>query len=245
MDTQTQAQLYLADQRGCSQVDYFQSFHGFNVGQYADESRQPFGTLQLVNDDRLKAGHNVCMQVEHHTDVLILPVSGSLKYTSSAGSGFLEPGQVQILSLTPGMTYDISNPYETEWVNYLILCLTRSADDFVSKCELQTFDLTNKNQLLALNPETKPAQNPSFRSFIGRYEGRQQDTYRIPSGQTDVGLRGVYVFVLGGAFEVQDRLLHERDSLALTNVKDNQVEFEALTNEALLLMIEVPLNPVY
>jgi redox-sensitive bicupin YhaK (pirin superfamily) len=47
------------------------------------------------------------------------------------------------------------------------------------------------------------------------------------------------VYVIEGAFEVQYRLLHARDGLALWEAE--RVEWEALSNDAILLVLEVPL----
>ena len=45
----------------------------------------------------------------------------------------------------------------------------------------------------------------------------------------------VFAFVIDGVFEVQDRLLHARDGLALSNFK--AIDFEALSNESVILLI--------
>ncbi|GAB4036441.1 pirin family protein [Spirosoma gilvum] len=242
MDTQTQAQIYLSDQRGCSQLDFFRSYHSFNFGTYAEESRQPFGALQVLNDDVLKAGHSVCMQVAQHTEVVILPLVGGLEYRSDVGRGFLEAGQVLILSLVPGMEYEISNPYKVETINYLALWLTNSSDGFCSGSQQFSFDFRTKNALLPLFDVTADTYKRSaFRGFIGRYGGRQEGIYPVQSSTNGEQATGVYVFVLSGAFEVQNRLLHERDGLALLDIQHGEVDFEALSNDAMLLLLEVPL----
>lgn len=45
------------------------------------------------------------------------------------------------------------------------------------------------------------------------------------------------MFVLQGVFEVASRLLHAKDGLALRGFEE--AAFEALSNEAILLLIEV------
>ncbi|GAB3956509.1 hypothetical protein GCM10028805_46580 [Spirosoma harenae] len=244
MDTQTQAQIYLADLRGRSQIDYLQSFHSFNFGQYTAEGRQPFGSLQLLNDDWLKAGHSVCMQVEQHTEVIILPIVGGLEYKSDAGTGFLEAGQAGILSLTSAMKYELINPYETESINYLVIWQINPSPDFCSGTQTISFDLQLKNQLLPLfeSRANGLSSGPSFHGFIGRYDGRQEGIYPLSTIPNSLQTSGVYVFVLNGVFEVQNRLLHERDGLALTDVQHGEIEFEALSNDALLLLLEIPLR---
>lgn len=44
------------------------------------------------------------------------------------------------------------------------------------------------------------------------------------------------MFVLYGVFEVANRSLHQSDGLALEFTDDGKVEFEALSNDALLLL---------
>ena len=48
------------------------------------------------------------------------------------------------------------------------------------------------------------------------------------------------MFVIEGAFEVQGTLLHARDGLALWGT--DKLEKEALSNDAIILLIELPLN---
>ncbi|WP_080056662.1 pirin family protein [Spirosoma aerolatum] len=244
MDTQTQAQIFLSDQRGCSQLDFFRSYHSFNFGSYSAESREPFGTIQVLNDDALMAGHSVCMQLERNTDVVILPLVGGLEYKSDAGNGFLDAGQVLILSLAASMKYEICNPYETETINYLAIWLINPSGRSRSGSQIYSFDFQTKNSLLPLFDvaASNSFNDSSFRAFIGRYGGRQEGIYPLYSDQHDVRATGVYVFVLNGAFEVQNRLLHERDGLALLDIRHGEVAFEALSNDAMLLLLEVPLT---
>ena len=242
MDTQLQAQLFLADQRGCSQLDYFRSYHSFTFGPYVDAHKTPFGSLQVINDDTLKAGHRVTMQVDDNTDVLIFPIIGGLAYKSSLGHGFVNAGEIQIFSLTTGMTYEISNPYETESINFLQIWLRNTAGDFTPISRQTQFDLTEKNKLRPAFSTAPNGLNPhqSARGFIGRYDGRKDGIYEVDYPADGHPANGVFAFVLNGVFEVQDRLLHERDGLALLADGALTVAFEALSNDAILLLLDIP-----
>lgn len=48
----------------------------------------------------------------------------------------------------------------------------------------------------------------------------------------------LFVFIIQGVFEVQGRLLHARDGLGLWN-EANEIELEALSNDAIILLIEL------
>lgn len=225
MMTPTNAIIFLADQRGVSQLDWFRSYHSFNFGAYQAENRAPFGALRVLNDDTLDYERSLEMAIDQATDVVLIPLVGALEYDNSLGqTGFVEAGQVQVFSAKEGMRYKVTNPYPDHLVNFLQIWLKRPPEDFTPKTEINTFDFSQKNQLL-------PLFNACVPGFIGRYDGRAEDVYQVQSAG-----KGVYVFVIEGAFEVQNRLLHARDGLSLSSA--TEVEFEALSNDAMLLILE-------
>ncbi len=245
MDTQAEAQIYLAAQRGCTQTEFLRSYHGFNFGAYYDPSRTAFGSLYLLNDDTLQAGASLSLRVEINTTVLLLPVVGGLEYAGNrAGEAivttdFLAPGQVGVLQLASGMTYTVTNPYETEAINFLQIWFSSPAENFVPGVQHTQFSLTTKNTLLPLFDPEYTQTNPRRHGYIGQFNGRHEETYLV-NGSTPPGHGGqVFVFVLQGVFEVANRLLQERDGLALHYSHDALVEFEALSNEAIILLFGV------
>lgn len=227
MDTKTEAQIYLADQRGQSTLDGFQSFHSFNFGRYFDESRRPFGALRLLNDDSLKAGAGLTLTTEEPTKVLLLPIVGGLEYKTVHTNDFVEAGEVQILSLDAGMSYEVRNPYGIELINFIQVWLFRNQPGTLPE-ERSTFDLGQRNTLF------KVFWSDANLGFIGKFDGRYDGRYQLMNPES-----GVFVFIVSGAFEVQNRLLHARDGLALTNIEGAAIEFEALSNNAILLLMEI------
>jgi redox-sensitive bicupin YhaK (pirin superfamily) len=236
MNTTTQAQIYLADQRGCSESDDFRSFHTFNFGAYCAEGRQPFKSICLLNDDMLRAGASLTLQVDDQTDVLLIPVVGGLAFQTVADEPmteeFLEPGQVGILSLDAGTHFTVSNPYERESINFLQLWLAHTTAGFMPAYQQARFSFATKNTLLPLAGLT------GSRLYIGQYGGRQAGEYLV-SSTPEAHTRGLFVFILQGSFEVANRLLHEKDGLAIEPEQDYVLEFEALSNDAILILVEL------
>ncbi|RIV21637.1 pirin [Fibrisoma montanum] len=233
MPTTTQAHIYLADQRGCSETDVSRSFHTLNYGQYVAEGREPFGPLRLLNDETVSPQAGLTYQVDQPTDVLLLPVSGAVELNHPRNE-LVWPGQLVRLSLPAGASYTVSNPYETEPVNFLHYWVTNPGGSGAPGYQSTAFDPTTRNTLLPLfDPNAAPA---SGRLFLGRYDGREEGTYSIDGPD-----RGVFVFVLQGVFEVANRLLHEKDGLALWCEPGDDIDFEALSNDSLLCLLAVPL----
>jgi redox-sensitive bicupin YhaK (pirin superfamily) len=234
MITQTQGQIYLAGQRGCTQLSCFRSFHTFNFGFYRNRNREPLGALQVFNDDTLAAGKSFKMQLGENTEVILLPIVGAIEYQNSLGkAGILEAGQMQVFSACKGMEYEISNPYKTELVNFLQIFLTTNWQPFIPNIQEITINLETRNQMF---PLFSPVQygltiHQEALAFIGKYSGRQEDVYHLKNPD-----HAVFIFIIEGAFEVQNRLLEARDGLSLWNL--DELEFEALSNDAILLIIE-------
>lgn len=234
MDTQTPAQIFLADQRGYSETAALRSHHLFNFGPYIAEGREPVGALCLLNEDTLRPEASLTMQVEQPMEVVLLPVVGGLEFASEGVTHFLEPGQAGILSLKAGMSYRVTNPYPAGFINYLQLWFARDQTVFSPVVSQMEFDLALPNTLLPFFGNVP--EQPACSGFIGRYAGREEGAYAV--GPTAVGqTKRVFAFVLQGVFEIANRLLHEKDGLALTYQHDDVLEFEALSNNAVLLIL--------
>jgi quercetin 2,3-dioxygenase len=233
MVMQTEAKIYLAAQRGCSRSDWYRSFYTFNFESYSNENRKPLGRLRALNDETLGSGHTIRHAVYEDTTVVLLPVVGGLNYKTGTGEqGFLDAGQLYLFFASKGSVFEISNPYKNELINFIQIRF--SADhpgDNKEDCKHE-FDLDlQKNQLLQLRREA--ADRNLF--FIGKFDGRKEWTHVLSDTRNEI-----FVFILEGAFEVQNRLLQPRDGLSIKGAE--KIEFEALSNEAVILITEQHLS---
>ncbi|MFT4033812.1 MAG: pirin [Siphonobacter sp.] len=216
------ARIYLSGSRGCSLLDWFRSYHVFNFGNYQEESRKPFGRLQVLNDDTLAATKCIRMQVEEPTEVLILPIAGGVEYRNSKGEHiFLGAGEYLSFSGNH-LNYEITNPYNEELVNYLQIWVKQQEQ--ADSLQVGELSLSRINELTEFHHSTDCSM------WIGKFDGRVKG--ELPLQNLD---NEFFVYVIEGAFEVEDRLLESRDGLSLKNTKS--LEFEALSNEAILMII--------
>jgi redox-sensitive bicupin YhaK (pirin superfamily) len=233
MSSHSKAKIYLADHRGCSQINFFRSYHTFNFDTFFNENKKPFGNLQVLNDDTLKGGSTLTFQTEKSSTILLLPIVGTLKYKTSAGEeGRVDAGQLHLFTVQENAAYELSNPYKDELINFLHCRIVVDASDHAHALTKFEFDLEeNKNQLMSFYSDTKDLHQTDMACHIGRFDGRKEGVYRL----THPG-EGIFIFVIEGAFEVQNRLLQARDGLALWDTEE--LEFEALSNDAILLLLE-------
>ncbi|MFD2521211.1 pirin family protein [Emticicia soli] len=228
MLTQTQGQIYLSNARGLTLTKTHRSFHTFNDGNYYDRNRKPFGNLITCNDDTLVGGETMRIIADRNLEIMLLPLVGAIELSINGGKPeFIDICEAKVFSVSANDAYEITNPYDNELVNFLHIRFTRAFGVESIKNRSVYFNIdTNKHTL----------QNIGANCYIGKFAGREEGFLILkPESQ------GVFGFVIEGAFEFQNRLLEARDSIALWNDDNDplQIEFEALSNDAILLIIEV------
>jgi quercetin 2,3-dioxygenase len=237
MTQQAKAKMFLADERGLNETEWFRSFNTFNFGKYFNEHKQPFGNIYVVNDDTLDAGRSLKMLIEEYSYVILLPVIGAIACKDSSGNdNLIAAGQIEILTVAKDETIEITNPFDEGLVSFLQIWIKADAERAANGSYLSTYNV-NKclNGLLKISPPNLSTPALPFSVSIGKFDGREETTYHSKNKEA-----GLFVFVIEGAFEVEGRLLHARDSLALWETE--KIEMEALSNVAIIFTIELALN---
>jgi redox-sensitive bicupin YhaK (pirin superfamily) len=230
MIKQTPAQIFKSDLRGVSKSDVFQNLATFNFGTYQDWSRKPFGTLKVLNEGTLAPLQKTFTFIDTDTEVVLLPLFGGIAYKDSLGNeDFIRIEQIKHISAEKGTSYELSNPYDLENVSYLEIWFAAKTDNFKATINQIGFGFSERNKM-----------NPLFEfsntmGLIGIYDGRKEGFYALKSN-----LNGIFVFVINGAFEIENRLLQEKDGLSLKKIET--IEWEALSENAILLLFEVPIE---
>jgi quercetin 2,3-dioxygenase len=224
--TEGEAKIFLAGKRGRTESSTHRSFHTFSFGQNHDENHNSFFSLNAINDETLAAGTTITYNVAADSLVCLLPIIGGIERTQGDGTkGFLEAGQCEFVMAKAGSVLHLRNPYELELVNYLTVWIDASMQDSSVK-KLQLALDQHPNSLATI------FSDGSVNIHIGQFGGRIDNEFTL-----NQKANGLFVFVIEGAVEFDNRLLQQRDGLAIW--KKSKVEFESLTAESILLLIEV------
>jgi redox-sensitive bicupin YhaK (pirin superfamily) len=235
MVPQSKGKIFLSEERGLHQMDWFRTHSTFNFGQYNNEHKMSFGALYVLNEDTLAGGKRLTMQVEEGSDVILLPIVGAINFKNSEGQdGMLIAGQVQVLHMPPNATVEISNPYEASLVKFLQLWIRTPAT--INSSPSFSFDLeANRNQLIEIFRRGDIAGVPYSTGVIAKFAGREETVYKVKHPGN-----GVFAFAIEGELEVQYRLMQAGDGLALWDMEE--IEMEALSNNAIILIVEIPVD---
>jgi quercetin 2,3-dioxygenase len=237
MIQQAKAKIFLAEERGLNENSSFRSLHTLNYGKYFNAYKTPFNDIYVINDDTLDGGQSLSMLVQEYSFIILLPVVGAIAYKDSLGNEtMIAAGQVQINNISKGVTIQITNPFKENQVNFLQVWIKAVPVTAPAISFLDAYDVNNNmDKLVNISPQHINEPALPFTAAVGKFNGRGETTYQVQDNKS-----ALFVFVLEGAFEVEGRLLHARDGLALWET--TTVEMEALSNDAILLLIETPGN---
>ncbi len=230
MLSKAEAIIYLANQRGCSEEEWFRSYYTFNFGEFRRESRTPFGSLVAFNEHTLKEGRTLSFEHTESLKVLLIPIVGELNYRSGDAECPVDVGQATYTVLPAGVPLELSNNYTSNSIRFLHVCLRADNtihDNYSLTCTSDFED--NNGELAALNVSSDEL------FFIGKLNGRKDVIC-----QRKLQHSGIFIYQISGTCEINGRLLLPGDALSLMHVET--IEFEALTHEAIVFVAEIPLR---
>ncbi|MES2240758.1 MAG: hypothetical protein V4497_10935 [Bacteroidota bacterium] len=225
MITQNQAQIYLATARGTQQTQGYNCWSTFNFGNYQEKSKRAFGSLFLFNYQILGAKQSRKIEIQANSLNYILPLYGGIKLKDEQQNEHLiVTEQIQQIISNKESNFEISNSFDQN-VSFLQIGFYSETSLFSN--ESLEFDFDKKNKLIPL------FENDTAAAFIANFDGRKETHYQLKNAQN-----GIFVFVIQGAFEFENRLLETGDALSLKEIES--AEWEALSQNAMILLIEIP-----
>ena len=243
MIKQIPGKMYLADQRGVVESSLFRRQSTFSFGDFQHEHKGPFSCLYGLNEETLAGGHTVEFAVAQDSYIVLLPVTGGVEFSTGGGaSGTAEVEQIINLAVPAGTTLRLRNPFAGELVSVLHIWLQAPPLPAPAVALATVFGQLleeQENELLELlSFEPVPGQAAAFSRVLpfalslGRFMGRQETVYKVQQPGNSL-----FAFIIAGAFELEGRLMHEKDGVALWEVEE--IELEALSNHALVLVLEL------
>jgi redox-sensitive bicupin YhaK (pirin superfamily) len=239
MSKQVPGKIYLADQRGTLETSQFRRQSTFNFGAFQREHKQPFGRLYGLNEETLAGGHAVEFVVAADSYIVLLPIMGAVAFSTGGGTrGTVEAEELTTIAAPVGTVLTLRNPFGDELISLLHIWVratqplagppfatTTVFDEQLLENQLRELVSARTNDHLPSEPDLP------FMLSLGRFMGRHETVRQVAPGST------LFAFVIAGAFELEGRLLHEKDGLALWDV--GAIELEALSNHALVLVLEL------
>jgi len=233
--------LHTSDSRGDANHGWLHSKHSFSFANYYNPEKIHFGVLRVLNDDFVAAGMGFGLHPHDNMEIISIPLEGDLAHQDSMGNQtVIKHGDIQVMSAGTGVKHSEMNHNKDKPVKFLQIWVIPNKKNVTPRYDQITLDPKDRINTLqqVLSPNADDAgvwihQDAWF--HIGKFDLDFKTNYKAKKPGN-----GMYAFVLYGSFELAGQTLNERDALGITDF--DQFELKALTKDAEILLMEIPLH---
>jgi quercetin 2,3-dioxygenase len=217
-----------AHSRGHASFGWLDTWHTFSFGQYYDPAYQGFGTLRVINDDRIAAGAGFPMHGHEDMEIVTYVVEGALEHRDSLNNhGVIKAGEVQRMRAGTGIRHSEYNASSVDGVHLLqiwILPDEKGLEPGYRQIRPDPAGQAGRFQLVA-SPDGREDsvdihQDASI--YAARLARGDKILQPLPQG------RKAYLQIVRGSLLLNDQLLHAGDGAAITG--ENHLSLAALEN---------------
>jgi redox-sensitive bicupin YhaK (pirin superfamily) len=226
-------QIRKAAERGHSVLDWLDSRHTFSFGEYHDPAQMGFGSLRVINDDRIAAGGGFPPHPHRDMEIITYVTDGALEHRDSMGNGsVIRRGDVQRMSAGTGVVHSEYNASSREPVRLLQIWILPDRDGHTSGYEQKHFaDKDKRGRLrLIVSPDGREgavAIHQDAAVYAGIFEQGERLTHAIAPG------RRAWLQVVSGELALNGHPLVEGDGVRVSG--EPRIELTAAAPSEVLL----------
>jgi hypothetical protein len=227
-------QIRHAETRGTANLGWLDSKHTFSFGHYHDPDHMGFGSLRVINEDRVQPGGG--FETHGHKDMEIVSyvLDGALEHKDSLGTGsVIRPGEVQRMTAGSGIRHSEFNPSTSAPVHFLQIWILPERKGLTPGYEQKNFAAEEKHGTLRL-VASRDGRNGSVTVHrdVDLYATLLRNGERVT--HTLARNRTGWLQVARGGLLLNGTRLTQGDGAAISDIGNVVIESTADDTEALL-----------
>lgn len=220
-------------ERGHSNHGWLDSYHTFSFGEYYDSTQMQFGSLRVINEDRVQPVQGFGKHGHKDMEIISYVLSGVLNHQDSMGNGSaIVSGDVQRMTAGSGVTHSESNGSGSELVHFLQIWVLPKTMGLLPGYEQKHFSSEDKKNRLCLlgssdGQDGSLTIHQDILFYASLLEGQFVVRYTFGQG------RRAYIQVVRGSLEINRQVLKSGDGARIT--EECEISLKGLPDAEILL----------
>ncbi len=217
-------ELRKARERGYADHGWLRSYHSFSFADYHDLRHMGFGSLRVINEDRIRPGTGFGTHGHRDMEIISYVLEGALAHEDSMGNGSaIVPGDVQRMSAGRGVRHSEFNHAREGETHFLQIWIEPNVRGIEPSYEQKAYAAEEKRGRLRLVASPDGAQgsvtiHQDARVYAALLDGAERVTRAIAPG------RKAYLHVARGRLTANGHALEAGDALKATDVPEIVLE---------------------
>lgn len=231
---------HAANTRGYANHGWLETYHTFSFANYRNPSRNNFGVLRVLNDDKITGGKGFRTHPHNNMEIITIPLEGGLQHKDSMGNAaVIKHGEVQVMSAGTGVYHSEFNSNQEKDGRFLQIWLYPNKQGVTPRYDqISLKDIEKKNefyQILSPKKEDKGVWIHQQAWFhLGDFNKKTTKNYSFNKAGN-----GLYIFVIEGSALVGTQKLNRRDGYGVWNTSKLEIE---CSKDSRILLMEVPMT---
>lgn len=204
--------LRRSSDRGHADHGWLHSDHSFSFADYYDPKEMGWGTLRVINEDRVEPGKGFGTHGHRDMEISSYVLAGALQHKDSMGNGtVIRPGDVQRMSAGTGVQHSEFNPSPDALVHFLQIWIEPETQGLAPSYEEKFFapeDKRGRRRLLASRDgrDGSVTIHQNVDLYASLLDADEPLTHRIAPG------RLAYLHVVKGSLRLNGATLKTSDA---------------------------------
>lgn len=207
-----------SNERGYADHGWLKSFHTFSFADYHDPAHMGFGSLRVINEDRILPGSGFGTHGHSDMEIISYVLEGALAHEDNMGNGStIVPGDVQRMSAGKGVLHSEFNHSEYAVTHFLQIWIEPYVTGIRPSYEQKHFDAASKRGRLRLIASSDARDgsvliHQDAAVYAALLDGAERIAHTLDPA------RRAYVHVARGKLAVNGQRLAAGDALKATGV---------------------------
>ena len=209
-----------AGERGHASYDWLDTWHTFSFADYHDPEHMGFGSLRVINEDRILPGSGFGTHGHRDMEIISYVLEGALAHEDNMGNGStMVPGDVQRMSAGKGVLHSEYNHSKDGVTHFLQIWIEPDVTGIRPSYEQKHFDAASKRGRLRLIASSDAREgsvliHQDASVYAALLDGAERIEHKLALA------RKTYVHVARGKLTVNGQPLEAGDALKATGVAE-------------------------